>query len=162
MTQEQLIELKEVIIKANPEIKELKFGCRIENVKVYSDITTRMEGYPDGIIIKDLRDPDHLYLSVDSGDQQEYLIRADEKCEFEIIGRDIRLADVLLAMNADKENIWGYYLDLNGKLVEEYEYEFGMELNPTNFQWNLKDDNLDNQSEETKEFLYELLVNKKV
>ena len=56
------------------------------------------------------------------------------------LGRPIRLADVLLAVKRTPH-------------VTEFSInEF------VNFQWDLLNDNLDNQSEETKQFLIDLLV----
>lgn len=62
--------------------------------------------------------------------------------------RTIRLADVLLVIK-DKlhEKYKGYNLD---EIVFSFVYE----------KWNLKDDNLDNQSKETKLFLTSLFVDK--
>jgi hypothetical protein len=62
-----------------------------------------------------------------------------------IIGRPIRLADVLLAVVKD----FAYpYEGVAGDI-------FASKLCRL---WNLKDDNLDNQSEECKQFLINLLV----
>ena len=75
--------------------------------------------------------------------------------EFPHIGektrQPIRLADVLMAMNKNKSSeetthlisIWGRIMDTHFN---------------TKGYWDLKDNNLDNQSEETKQFLINLLV----
>lgn len=66
----------------------------------------------------------------------------------------IRLADVLLAMGSKMT------LDyiIGDKYFEFIDYDDD-EPN-TVFMWDLTDDNLDNQSEETKMFLYKLLIGK--
>lgn len=74
----------------------------------------------------------------------------DDRFFKEKIGRPIRLADVLLAMKND-----------NIPLVEEdsWNVKVGTYDVATLIQiWNLKDDNLDEQSIETIQFLYDLLV----
>ncbi len=58
-----------------------------------------------------------------------------------ILGRPIRLADVLLAE-----------MNKNGDYRDTFAFEQITQL------WNLKDDNLDHQSDKTKQFLIDLLV----
>lgn len=74
-----------------------------------------------------------------------------------IIGRPIRLADVLLAINQ--------VLGINNVAIEEYgvfmqtDNEGWGEIhdNDKRVKWILKDDNLENQSEDCINFLYQLL-----
>ena len=69
--------------------------------------------------------------------------------------RDIRLADVLLAVYKDKYKgeglVINHYLNKDVRRGNE-------KLAKLFWLWNLKDDNLDNQSEETKQFLIDLLI----
>lgn len=62
--------------------------------------------------------------------------------------RPIRLADVLLAYKDQAPNALRM---AKGATINT-------DITEIVYNWNLTDDNLDNQSEETKSFLYELLV----
>jgi hypothetical protein len=120
--------LKQVIAEANPEIMELKFGCQLKD----KEGTWKFVGpvtFATGEYISVWRDQSGLGKG-----------RLEE---FKVLGRPIRLADVLLAL---------------GK--RQYEVSFNEASNTERVveAWNLKDDNLDNQSKETKQFLIELLV----
>lgn len=69
----------------------------------------------------------------------------------------IRLADVLLAISESGNGFYGVsdggaFFKVNEDLDTERIYEAG---------WNLKDDNLDNQTKETIELLIRLLVKEK-
>lgn len=72
-------------------------------------------------------------------------------------GRPIRLADVLLAIEARK--LWPpYRIGTHGLFFVAKEVSATPRYISTGIQWNLKDDNLDNQSDECKEFLEKLLL----
>jgi len=85
----------------------------------------------------------------DNDSANETIIELSEKLNH------IRLADVLLAINntTGKRNYDAWLIGGNG-----YFYELNVELKDTKIHWNLEDDNLDNQSDETKKFLIKLLV----
>lgn len=119
--------LKQVIIKANPEITKLTFGCEIE-----------VAGHK-ALVISSMFEPSLLVKL--GGDA----IKIDEK--YKILGRPIRLADVLLAMRKKVYDKSGHYRD------PKWEQDI-IKI------WNLKDDNIDNQSDETKKFLEDLLIKK--
>ncbi len=124
--------LKDVIIKANPEIMELKFGCYFSGEGVSSGLIVRMiDRFPFGFTAN--------YHHQGSG----IMCREFNTRKIVIIGRSIRLADVLLAMG-----------------IEAFVGSEKMQanLNDIVVMWNLKDNNLDNQSDECKEFLDKLLV----
>lgn len=113
-------QLKAVIQTANPEIMELKFGCELEG----------------GV----------TFISVNPKTNEYYILAGNKilkRNEYrKILGRPIRLADVLLASTLEWSNIYeDRYLLMNLLKL-----------------WNLKDDNLDHQSEETKQFLIDLLT----
>lgn len=128
MQNDKYEQLKTVIQKANPEIMELKFGCGIER---------RYGPYPRGKIIGE--DNGTFYVLYDGINQEiETLYNIQES---EILGRPIRLADVIYwqmfktGANAHSGN--------RDKIIAK---------------WNFLDDNLDHQSEETKQFLINLLT----
>lgn len=146
MTTEQLQKLKEVIWKANPSILELKFGCEVAILFDDSDFYGKVR--PEWIkrpIYKVSEQKAVVYI-VDPPfpnnaiNVQERL----KKREFKILGRPITLADVLLAC---MKTIW------NGQLstgVKNNMYKIS-------YIWNMFED-LDHQPDETKSFLYDLLV----
>lgn len=145
MTREQNIEIiRKACIKANPDILKLKFGCEVELNK---------ESKSERMTVVKLLDKTGEYV-VTYQDGTQGLNQPDE---LKIIGRPIRLADVLVAMNADRENIWGYYLGSDGYLCESIEGDFGTELESTPCRWNLKNDDLALQPDETLEFLVNIL-----
>ena len=131
--------IREAVIKANPEIVKLKFGC----VVIFA-------GHK-------------MVLGVDKYDIVTYVCRREgEQYESggdfhinrieEIIGRPIRLSDVLLAMekaNPSRQLLMSF----TGRF---YEYSSKIPL-CQECSWNLKDDNLENQSEELKKFVADLL-----
>lgn len=123
-----LQKIREACIKANPEIVELKFGCEVR-LKVRGD---------QGVIIEALRIPSNgprgfVYWNKDMGEVR--VLFADD---FEILGRPIRLADVLLA------------IDTQGKSHHEVN---GDECFLCSGLWNLRQDDLSLQSEETLNFI---------
>ena len=68
--------------------------------------------------------------------------------------RDVRLADVLLVISNSVHNV---YIDADGVFIDyDSVWESG-EVKVHDFNWNLKDNNLENQSEETLEFIFNLL-----
>ncbi|KKL61319.1 hypothetical protein LCGC14_2196490 [marine sediment metagenome] len=127
-TKDKVEFIRQQAIKANPEIVELKFGCEV--------------------IIKDGKNGKIIYES-DTGT----LVIAGRELPItfkgsvtEIIGRPIRLADVLYAIK-EKQKL--YHKDLIG-LIED-------KMINVMLSWNLKDDNLENQYEETIDFIYKIL-----
>ena len=138
--QEKIKYIRERCIEANPEIVELKFGCRIKITEI---------NYTDTVVA-------HLQSERELKTYYSYRVLVDDIEK--IIGRPIRLADVLLAIEkrqGEAEYIVtadGHFLqNLSVSEVGFYTYE------ATKFYWNLKDNNLENQSEECKNFIYELL-----
>lgn len=140
MTDTKYEQLKKAIQKANPEIMELKFGCEItlkssfDRETVQHKMVLQMSG-------------EHVFF-----DNFSQIGKIRSRDIVEIIGRPIRLADVLLA--------------LRGKNYQKMfpVEDFGIRADcPAIWRsiWNLKDDNLDNQPEETKQFLCDLLVREK-
>ena len=131
--------IREACIKANSEIVKLKFGCEVVIDWLGNGVVHDMQ---KRFITDDLRDNGNGTVIEDSvcGDIEE------------IIGRPIRLADVLLAIDkyvkignlSDKEKDGGLsYLDFVSFIYDK---------------WNLEDNNLQNQSPETIDFIHKLLT----
>ena len=140
MTNEQYEQLRQVIIKANPDIVELGFGCKTDY-----GIITKIKG---------------IELRLDGG--RGYVSKGQVKRGLvKIIGRDIKLADVLIALNnAQKERDCDYltqarpsYDNLNEIILINFKRD-------GNCSWNLKNNSLDwhwiNQKE-TVDFLFNLI-----
>jgi hypothetical protein len=140
--------LKEVIWKANPSILELKFGCEVQ----YGQAVFTFDGYRYEDRFSHL-DPKEEFISVvESPD--DYLLS-----DCKILGRPIQLADVLVAIN--KRWIKSGYVvmpEIEMGFLSARPTEVWFMLNDKRVPWNLKDDNLDHQSEETKTFLINLLI----
>lgn len=161
MTTEKYEQLRQKIIEANPEIMELKFGCEfIAPDKERGRIIYYSGEFNDSAMVRmiSVKHPKFpslltkLYHSIPA-------IRYSPRHKFsdlnlQIIGRPIRLADVLLAIEQlPFFNLLVTKTDNNLTVVERL---LGGSI--FNGYWNLRDDNLDNQSDECKEFLYKLLV----
>ena len=138
-------QLKSFIQAANPETMELKFGCEIDNDSGFIEK-----------IVADVGDGSYLMLDADNQPFRYHGILLKKH----IKGRPIRLADVLLAMWKAKK--W-FSVDWMGQFRKQAEDEFSKEWEIYDGhkyypEWNLFDDNLDHQSEETKQSLINLLV----
>lgn len=160
-------QLKQVIQAANPEIMELKFGCEV-------NLDTG-ESYGFGEIVREISIcPKHKRWAtcenngfecsdemengfiIFTGNDEYYWERTVKKSEikdYQILGRPIRLADVLLALQNNVRTENGIrMMDIKGT------FALSDATNHVLMRWNPKDDNLDHQSEECKEFLIKLLV----
>ncbi|HDY66718.1 MAG TPA: hypothetical protein ENH85_02885 [Candidatus Scalindua sp.] len=133
--------LKKVIQEANPEIMELNEGCEV----IYGD---------------EISDPSPVLLGMYKMSFDETKVfnpynKDDSGYLIEILGRPIRLADVLIAI--EKANLeYPISIYASGECYRSFGFEHdGKERL---FDWNSKDNNLDNQSDECKEFLIKLLV----
>ncbi len=141
MNDEQYQELKSIIHKAVPGILELKFGCEVEVLFDDSDFYGKVK--PEWIrrpIYKVSEKKAVVYI-VDPPFPNNAIDVSDKnlKEEFRILGRPIRLSDVLYAISKGSRFPMMHQEDFVAKF------------------WNLLDDNLDHQSEECKQFLYDLL-----
>ncbi len=132
----------ERIYEILPHKKELEFGCVVEvNVAGYNNCIYNIEyikpntEYFDGNIIGEL-----ILDSYYGGDRAK---------SFTIIGQPIRLADILLAISKiknKKEDIG--YSDW---------YDQVKQITWDSNGYNLSQDNLLNQSDETAQFIYDIL-----
>lgn len=138
----KLEELKKVIQTANPEIMELKFGCAVSG-----------QGIDRGLVI-DRTEPGTV-VRVEVGNYKvEEIVKADWLHTMKILGRPIRLADVLLAYHKKflpKEDL------MLKAVVDHVLNKIHKDMWSIVANWNLLDDNLDHQSEQTINFLWGLL-----
>lgn len=141
MNNEKYQQLKEVIQKAVPEIMELKFGCELS-----LDLYPKYNDKKNAIALCRVIETHKEDIEIKRIDTHSPIIweKLNALNDYEILGRPIRLADVALAIKKDlspdrvsMKNV-GYILCFD--------------------KWNLKDNSLDNQSKECKEFLIKLLV----
>lgn len=140
--------VREACIAANPEIVELKFGCRFF-----------FKGNNNGCVALSNDEWKRLHFMIslpmlepkyDTLNRKDLL---DEEA-LEIIGRPIRLADVLLALgNTEHRSEVGVNFDSDGAYIFYDDFE-----NASGGKWNLLKDNLSDQSDETKLFLTGLLL----
>lgn len=139
--------LKKVIQEANPEIMELKFGCNaIWDNSLGDDI-------PCTIIEKSYKN--YWVIGLKSSEGDSLIIRSVKRREIkEILGREIRLADVLIAL--DKVRNIHIAVGTPGWL---YNVEI-LVLQSREETWDLLQNNLDLQSDRLKQGLIDLLVSK--
>jgi hypothetical protein len=140
--------LKSIIQKANPEIMKLKFGCEVIDTRL------SVRNAPT-IFLNQTRDrKGNVQAYVHSGKTAWYVPNSIKDRSLEILGRPIRLADVLLTIQTQEADC--EFLMHNSSYANTISLK--LPNNPRPVSWNLKDDNLDNQSEETKQFLISLLA----
>jgi len=133
ITQDQYNQLIDKIVEAVPEIMELKFGCIIE-----------LEGSNPLMIISENQSP---FVVLDG----QTIFPVEYDSGYKIHGRPIQLADVLrAAMGKLMIDGYGVFHEDQGQHGEHGVYED----EPT---WDLSLP-LDQQSDETKELLYNLIV----
>lgn len=142
MTQSHYKALREVIIKAVPSIVELKFGC----VVVLRTPVQPLDKPREQTILKSEGD-NFICMDVWGHTFGTYLNKTHLD---KILGRPIRWADICFAIGEKEQynskqtmvSVNGGFWD-NGKLLAGY---------------NLSKDNLDDQTDDFKQFLYDLLV----
>lgn len=166
---EKIETIRKACIKANPSIKDLVFGCEVMMKwgDYHGDVATveyvcgkckkhklskncNEDCYFDG----NIEDAISVVHSPEDEPKEWILLEAD----YDIIGRPIRLADVLLAI---KDNTIGIHKSAmnNGTyawFIKLHEPN-GLQFKATGKLWHLLKDDLTQQSDETIDFLYELL-----
>lgn len=132
--------IKEKVIATQPEIMKLKFGCRIVN-KYRVDKSVSFFVSKAGDLYRTFHE-DFGYEDCAASNFEE------------ILGRPIRLADVLLAIKNKTGYDDGVLVGCGGDffLLEGDDY-----LPRPKIIWDLKKDNLEEQSEETLRFFAEIL-----
>lgn len=121
-------QLKATIQKAVPSIMALEFGCDTDY----------------GLFVgEDKENSEYHFVKQDKVGSEDNVFYLEDVAGVKILGRPIRLADVLVVINkmAAKDKIKSIFQTRNDICAT----------------WNLLDDNLDHQSEETKQFLISLL-----
>lgn len=151
---QQLEYIRSKCIEANQSIKDLVFGCIVE----YKPL--RALRIPDryGVYVGEGRGKDSVNIwfdGADSGSQKPYTVFLKIN-HIEIIGRHIRLADVLLAiekadMSESKKEDCIKILVFGG-LFYENRYDLRKDC-----YWNLLFDDINLQSDATKKLIFELL-----
>lgn len=147
--QNKLEVIKQKCIEANPSIMELGFGCEIEkDGEIYKlAVETDLSLFS--------KTTENFWFCVSSKGQA---VSLEKNVRTTILGRPIRLADVLLAIREkNKENwLWQKWLDgshqAKKSIVSLIDYDG----------WNLLKDNLTDQSQETIDFLSNLLKENKM
>lgn len=154
--------IREVCIKDNPSILDLVFGCEVSvHAPQYgeSNESGSSEYSPEVNIRGFVTHDEYLEVNRDRvGDilvkhiVEGYLSEDYEGLSCHIIGRPIRLADVLFTCEE-------YFFSLtNAQINEENHLLFFDRVgNAVAQSWNLLEDNLEKHSKETREFIYNLL-----
>lgn len=142
--EEQIKSIREKCVAANPQIVELKFGCSLVRKDAdigWNAVVTNSPRYRGGT--------GYEYFSSDHWNQIQ---QSTEQItdEYEIIGRPIRLADVLLAMNDHAPLACSHS---GGFLKGGREWKYREPV----VRWNLRADDLEQQSDECIEFIHSLL-----
>lgn len=137
--------VREAVIKAVPEIIELKFGCRVKGIANHLPPV-------EGEIAFFVEEPPSFIVNSDFG-----LVGNYTKEDLNVIGRPIRLADVTYTISRTKHasnvlfdsmgGYWEIYMrDEDAVLKQQFPAR-----------WNLLKDDLSMQSPQALEFLAKLL-----
>lgn len=153
-TQEKIQKIREECIKVNPEIVKLFFGCVLKRKSVHGEdrgdyqVLDRGSGFhPDKLWVSS-RVFGVMSIPNERVGYQEELSVGDIQDNYEIIGRPIRLADVLYMLQQTLfTNQW-----LKKNDVDDLLYNILL-------RYDLKNDNLEHQSPETIDFIYNLIKN---
>lgn len=140
-TQEKREAIRKACIAANPEIVELKQGCFVEDF---------FKGTLEILAKYEIEGESPVYDFVFRGENEVSVARSP-RGNWEILGREIALADVLLAMSKKTEfssRVYG---------ISTYGGFYGYsEAGKLDAEWNLKQP-LSGQSDEVVDFIYELI-----
>lgn len=149
MTLQNYEKLRQVIIEANPELSKLKHGDSVKYI--YPSIDT--EGYHE-YISGLIWEPYFSNINQDRINVCNYFGGRTILTQDLVLRQiNIRLADVLLALNKCSNK---FSIDTSGNFL--YEKWDGTKMAYSAF--NLTKDNLDLQSDPTKQFLFHVLVKK--
>jgi hypothetical protein len=142
--------IREACVKENPDILSLKSGCKLQITESRFASSQHLLSTIEGLdyeyeIITECSDPDVFLVLTRIGTQHFKWRDIDRFCK--VLGRPIHLADVLLAARESKEE--SLAVDADGKFWGNRGY-----LGVT---YDLREDDLTKQSEETLAFLASLL-----
>lgn len=154
-TQEKIKAIRKEVIKANPSILDLVFGCEVILLNEEYSKQPRVLKVLDK---REIKGRDTIVEIYERSHNGIGLVFYEDKGNLKIIGRPIRLADVLLALQKNKS--------YNLIAVDEYgtfysdEKDVGFDIvqvDGQNIEWNLEQDDLSKQSEETIDFIFNLI-----
>lgn len=134
--------IRAACIKANPEIVELKFGCEVS-----------YEGWECILLDVPRQNPAMWVLAQSKTLPDEETDGEVYIPDCEIIGRPIRLADVLLAIGKDEKDI---YFKNSDTTIPKWKI-IHSDITGSSIGWNLLKDDLTLQSDETIDFLSTLI-----
>lgn len=147
---EKINYIRETCIEVNPDIVKIQFGCRVDIPLIESE--SRIGKVNKGTVIdsfieKDIswskynKTNDKISVYMDSGEFRPMI--GIKKNKIKILGRPIRLADILLCINLST------YFDYSVSNVYTNEISL-LKV------WNLQDNTLEEQDDETIDFIYRL------
>ncbi len=143
--QEQIEFIRGKCVDANESIKDLVFGCEVVHAGIHFMVVgTFPTGEPITVKKEGVYNP-----SKPPGVSMEVF----QDGRTEIIGRDIRLADVLHCLRARYDSI----TDELGFLLDDEKEEWRESIIEISLRWNLLKDNLEDQSDDTVLFIFNLL-----
>lgn len=144
--EQNIKKIREACIEANPDIVALKFGCEVKIGGGFKRLVWQ-------ILFNDDEDCDRISHVLTESDRIGMVQISPVESLEEIIGRPIRLADVLTAIRESGNGLWGVTDD--GVFIQVDEnlniYEIRKES------WPLSNDNLNEVSDETASFIANLL-----
>lgn len=146
MSKHSLIEnIRKEVIKANPSILDLVFGCKVE--------TNIYPSYPITFIVVNKQYKTDVLICIAQNEDDD--LRFISKNDVSILGRTIGIADVLLAIrkipNRNERNKLDFGMNTDTLWI-------GNTISHSSMDWDLKNDNLEFQSEETLKFINNLLT----
>lgn len=149
MTQ-QIETIRQACIKANPSILDLVFGCEFCRFsdKGIVDVLASLQAHMDGGFTVAMQRKGTIGFN-------HYSTTRDDVESWVILGRPIRLTDVLLATEKRWRTMYGVN-PIDG-LKRDIPLREGEMLYYICSKWNLLKDDLREQSPETIEFIYNLL-----
>lgn len=151
--QEKIDAIRAACVAANPSIMDLTFGCLVKqkySVKEYVPVIC------EGTSISRTDDGEQEYVITTHGHTRDQVFikryYPSDNYIVEILGRPVRLADVLFSRQNHPGpigvDINGYFLDCDDDMTK---------IQILEVKWNLIKDDLRDQSPETIEFIYSLL-----
>lgn len=139
--EEKLKTIRDACVAINQDIMRLDIGCNVLIFGAKKRKVCDVKNYTDK----------GVYIVVDRYGNTEF-----SPNEYEILGRDIRLADVLLVVHGNKEYV-DVVIDSRGRFGDD---NGALGIHDKGVMWNLLKDNLEEQSDETIDFIYHLIENK--
>lgn len=172
--QEHIALIREKAIEANPEIVSLKIGCLLDlycgesaglaYIVALCGVCPKHKTFAGCEKSENDCEVDDGVFAVADTDEGYYshTIKLEDIKPYQILGRPVRLADVLLAIKKEDAmvNKGGQLLHYAGEtesLDGRYRGFYVKHYTPT-ITWNLRKDSLEDQSDECLQFLSDLLL----